>query len=117
MKNNVVNTFKNAVSKYMDYFSLKMWEVTYSIVDDVLVRATTQSDLENKIVLFSIDSNWIADNPTTEEIKLVAFHEVMEVLFNPISVKLWNTYSDSVVANDIHSIIVLFENVVFPLIK
>jgi len=110
--------FKREIYFFMDYFSLKNFEIIFEDSDDKDIRASTLADEQNKIVIFNISTNWANElGNGEEEIKRVAFHEVMEVLFAPIRDKMSAFYSFEITDEIIHSKIVLFENVVLPLIK
>lgn len=125
-KKELKEIFENSVLFFVNYFSLKNYEIIFEWKKDETIRASTNADYQNKIVIFNIGENWVFDlnekkennkKQKIEEIQRIAFHEVMELLFIPIRNKLDIFYSFEIVDELIHDKIVLFENTVFPLIK
>jgi len=69
------------------------------------------------MVLFEISKLWANSKKNNEEIKRVAFHETMELLFVYLDDMLNKFYSKEFINKERHRIIVNLERNVFPYIK
>lgn len=115
-----LNDFKKNVLFYIKHFSLNSWDTEFGINyndEEQNYRSKIKYNIENKMVLFEISKAWANSKKNQEEIKRVAFHETMELMFVYLDDMLNKFYSKEYINRERHSIIVNFEKNVFPYIK
>ena len=119
--------FKEHVNKYVKFFGLSEWEVSFVLdMGEGENVALAKYDWEAKNVTFELSINTLRDqckrhveDDILEEIKRNAFHEVCELLLS----RLWEfadkEYSvpDEDIRGEAHAVIRRLENTVYPLIK
>lgn len=110
--------FKKEFIKWQKEFGLVGWKVTFVHGKASLgVRATIYFDVISRQATVVLADTWETDfqDITEYEIKMTAFHEVMELFIERISAmvagKISNNYQ--CVEEEIHSIIRTLETVVF----
>lgn len=112
--------FKKNVLFYTKHFSLNSWDMEFGVAyedDQQNYRSKIKYNIENKMVLFEISKIWANSKMDKEEIKRIAFHETMELMFVYLDDMLNKYYSKEYINKERHSIIVNFEKNVFPYIK
>jgi hypothetical protein len=116
------------VKKYIDFFGLYEWELFFSEDTNSMNRALVcwhtindRQEGSGMIATFQWRRSWIVKKETTkDEIKKVAFHEVLELLLGKVRDFGENKtvlIPDYVVDEEIHKIIRRIENKVFNLIE
>jgi len=111
-------TFVAECKKWIKIFGLAGWECKFSheYIDDC--RAQTGYRSVGRLAHIRLSSDWgdeITSPITTRDIKLVAFHEVCEVLFARIALMACGkiTTNDDVVVEETHNLIHTLENTIF----
>jgi hypothetical protein len=107
------NLFTQECNYWLNYFSLKNWEIIYSFNEEDGARASYQSNISGRIIIINLAKSWINCEPNDYLIKKSAFHEVIEILFAEISFNLKLYYGESIVDTLIHDIIRRMENTIF----
>ena len=106
--------FKDECDRWIAYFGLLDWEVCYTHDGDSDdARATCYPDYEGRIAILTLGTKWTM-KPENNEVKMIAFHEVCELLLSPLSLAADSRYTtkDTIIAA-IHSIIRRLENTMF----
>lgn len=77
--------FQKEVRRKLDSFGLTEWLVDFDWIDDPDVDALAQVRIvtTSRIALFQLNRTWTSE-PTFSRVDRVAYHEVLEVLLNPI---------------------------------
>ena len=106
--------FKAECDRWISHFGLLDWEVCYTHDGDSDdTRATCYPDYEARIVILTLGTEWTM-KPEKHEVKMIAFHEVCELLLSPLSLAADNRYTTKgTIIAAIHSIIRRLENTVF----
>jgi hypothetical protein len=108
--------YKKEVKKWIKIFGLYGWTIKYihdqPILGDGL--AGVLPDLDARTVVFILNEDWVIP-PKKKDIKLVAFHEVMELLLFRLNTLAKARYMQSEydIDEEIHNIIKIFENRIF----
>lgn len=106
--------FKKECAKWIEFFGLKDWEVRYIHEKDYENLASISFNVSNGNVVFSLSIHWGTLKPTIHELKITAFHEVVELLLarlRALARARYVTPEEIIEAN--HAIIRRMENSVF----
>lgn len=106
--------FQNYAKEYITLFNLKDWEILFKLDKLEDMFAHVEWDHSSRLATIYIDRAWVQNKKTEERyIRLVAFHEILELLFGKIrdfsmseSPKRFDTVDEAV-----HEIIRVFENI------
>lgn len=109
------NWFISEVKYWIRFFGLLDWEVRFNLdEDDIDNEAYLKADIEAKDVTFNLCKTWNKKDLTEEAIRKAAFHEVEELLQQPLSnlaeKREWN--KDEYI-KETHSLIKRYENTLF----
>jgi hypothetical protein len=105
--------FQTECERWVDYFGMKDWEVCFDREDEECARASCLADYTGKIAMICLTNEW-HNPPQKNEIKKVAFHEVVELLLAPlraVAVARFATEDEIEVAD--HYIVRVLENTIF----
>jgi hypothetical protein len=105
--------FKSECRKWVKYFGLLDWEITYSNVEDAGSRGSCTVGYTGRLATINLATEWDY-KPDESEMNLTAFHEVCELLTAPLCViaeSRYVTVSQVEIAN--HYIIRVLENTLF----
>lgn len=110
--------FQAEALKWIEVFGLKDWEILFSFNDENPdCRATcTTTDLIARICSLGLTLTW-RHKPTPQELKMCAFHEVLELLLMPLRLRLQDIpeVSTTLLDKEVHRIIRILENSIFAL--
>jgi len=105
--------FKAECNRWIEYFGLIGWEVSYQIDTDNSCRGSCMADLDSGIVILGF-GNEFAQTPDRFEIKRVAFHEVCELLLSPMRILGQSRYiSEEEMGSQRHCVINILQNTIF----
>jgi hypothetical protein len=107
--------FKSECLKWIDFFGLHDWRVDFSHEKIKGYACVTVNGLEDKVALFSFNTECDKHARKHLDIPKTAFHEVMELLLYPlfyIGTCRYVQPEEFYAAR--HSIIRTFENVIYP---
>lgn len=104
--------FKREVEKWRVRLGMVDWsiQVTNKPYDDPSTSATTQADIDNRMIQINFSSS-CPDHGSREDIKLAGFHEIWEGQFWKLRQMAAEMYSFDQVNKEVHRLIVLLENV------
>lgn len=107
--------FIEEAKKWIGIFGLKDWEVFYMHKEDVSdTRASINVDLNGKIACLYLTPDWEGWDVDSEAIRMVAFHEVCELLIAPLSINAAARYTSAdEIVQATYSIIRTLENVLY----
>ena len=104
--------FKKHVKKWRDCFGLNQYRLTveFDKIEDADTAAETGMDAQNGLAHITLNKNCygLSDKFLNE----LAFHEVVEVLLNPLRSMANRHYNWQLVDKEIHQVIRTLENVV-----
>lgn len=110
--------FKAGVFRYMALFGLKGWEVDVRHNDKHIEnRATCEADLSARHVTITLTKSKWSYVPSERELKLVAFHEVCELLLWSLVQYAEARKPDGDLNSITHEIIHTLENSLFVLVE
>lgn len=113
--------FKDEVNHWLDFFGMKDWEVCFTLKESENHRAQVWFNVSGRIATFVLIKEWheeILGNITNEDIRIVAFHEVCELLLGPIRDIAMSRASFEVdCTTEIHRVIRILENTLYKKIK
>lgn len=77
--------FKNEVLKWLNYFGIKDWHITFTFEDCSKSIAHIEYNMESRLAVFNLSKiiKHFENESILELIKRAAFHEVLELLFSP----------------------------------
>lgn len=104
--------FKKESEYWIIYFGLINWDMHYEHEELKDSRAQCWVNVDGKRCDISLASKWIL-TPKKNGIKLVAFHEICELMIRPLSYLAESTYSGEYVQGATHDIIRRLENTIF----
>ena len=105
--------FKTECRKWVKYFGLFDWEVSYSNVNLDGCRGSCNIDLGARLCTISLGKKWDY-KPKKSEIRCTAFHEVCELITGPLCVWAENRFpTQTAIDSANHYIIRILENTVF----
>ena len=107
-KNEMFKIFKSEVEKWIGFFGL--FQYSYEFFNDELIDTYAEVNFEGDMI--SIIQSTLFDIPD-EKIKLVAFHEVCEILLNNVGELIRINVGEVVERREVHKIIRILENTVF----
>ena len=121
--NRRVKLFQDSIKKYIDYFGLIDYELFFdeqhNIENQASVYWRSNSGDQNVTVTHTVE--WLKNSETKDnEIIKCAFHEVMEILLSHLSdfgTDRERNITEREIITEVHRIIRVMENKVFPLIK
>lgn len=109
--------FKDKTKKWLTFFGLVDYQVSYFHVDidcegNGVTLAMTRRECERSQHVFAIGlaKNWGSIEITEEQLERTAFHEVCEILLNEIRYMAEAEYSYHKVDSEIHRIVRILEN-------
>lgn len=119
--------FSTECRRFINFFGLHEWEVSYD-VHNISARGmcftngiTSTDEGDGQVATISCGEDWIGDADTgKDELSLTAFHEVMELLLTKMRDYALNHdvyISGREIDDEVHKIIMRFENRIYPLIK
>jgi len=109
--------FKKECKKWIEFFGLKEWNVSYDwctpVEDCVLAWSNHHFSAKSSYLILS--KEWRNTVPVTnEQVKKSAFHEVCEMMLFPLRyMSECRFLSDTEIDPEIHRLIRTFENVIF----
>ena len=109
--------FRKEAEKWIKYLGLLNWEVRYCYDIDNDCRASCTADNNGRIATLAFSLHW-PYKPKTSEIRLVAFHEVAELLLEPlehIANSIYRNQGEFEAAK--HDVIRTLENTLFRSVK
>ncbi len=110
-ENNRFTVFKKECDKCLKLYGLHNWCVKYNTINDDTNSGLCQYDLINRIAVISLN---IANSEKDVDPKLIAFHEVTELLFARIRYLATERYVQPEEINDaLHECIRILENTLF----
>lgn len=110
--------FSKSMYKYVDLFGLKSWEVSVSHNDKHIDnRATCEADLSARHATITLTKSKWGYVPSEREIKLVAFHEVCELLLWSLVQYAEARKPEGDIQSITHEIIHTLENSLFVLVE
>jgi len=121
--------FRKSVKKYSKFFNLQNWEIGVTENPDKSSRLLAQCctwtiesfpDGNGKVCTIYYSRDWIKKKLHKKEIRQTAFHEVCELLLSTLrdySSQHKYFISPREVDNEVHSIIRILENKIFPIIS
>lgn len=123
--NNLFKEFRRYCNIFLNYFGVKEYEIFYCLTELEENRAQVDADYVGKNCTISFDKNYlnqwyiekISDEDLNEEIKRVAFHEILELLLYYHWYLLEKFYSKEVVQEAAHRVIGVLEDTLFNEIK
>lgn len=123
--NDLIKKFKRYCDLFLKYFGIKEYEVFYCLTELKDNRAQIDASYISKTCTISLDKNYLdqwyiekmTDSELDEEIKCVAFHEVLELLLYQHWYLLEKFYSHDIVQEASHRVIGTLENTLFHEIK
>jgi len=107
--------FKKEIYKWIDIFGLKNWEI--SIKHKKLPsedRAETITRVVDRIASIVLNEQWLIE-PTENNIKKTAFHEICEVLLARIDFCMVDAVRRDEQHEARHELIRILENILFPI--
>ena len=105
--------FKAECEKWVGYFGIKDWEITYRSDNDGDCRGSCASDYASRIAIIALGREF-SDIPERLEIKKVAFHEVCELLLSPLRLQGEDRFvTKNEMESSRHRIIRVLENTLF----
>jgi hypothetical protein len=114
--------FKTECWKWIRFFGLTNWQISFIHINSQTDhQAWIEDDLADKSVMFLLNRNWIDDKSfyCKNEIKVLAFHEVCELLLTKLDDYAKDRFG--VIEKDIngarHEIIHSLENSVYEKLK
>lgn len=110
--------FKKECAKWIDYFGLKDWEISYWHKQSEDHLAYIKYDPVNGWAIIGLSTDWDSIEPTIIEVKSSAFHEVAELLLGRL-VRCAERRSTTIreIEEATHGIIRRMENSVFKGLK
>jgi hypothetical protein len=113
--------FKEQVEHYYEFFKLHRWklEIKLSEEDSDSHAYIEYDDLETGQYCATLTANlyWLMDENDLDKIRLVAFHEILELLLAELVRVAESRYiSELMIPNSIHSIVRTLENTIYELI-
>ena len=105
--------FKAECQGWVEYLGLKSWEIGYDFDYDQDCRASCIANKTGRVSTLAL-SKTFDYKPCGKEIRLMAFHEVLELLFSRYRLAAESRYTTESELEEIrHSIIKTFENTMF----
>ena len=103
--------FKSEIKKLVKIYGLTSWEVicVYEKIDERSI-ATTAADPDPRIVVFTLNTEFMGDKITDKEVKDIALHEVFELLLNRLE-DMVCTSRQKEAREEVHAIIQTLINV------
>lgn len=114
--NDKIENIPCLIKHYQAELGLMDYEIVYKTCKDFEYRGSAKINYVGKIATIEINEE-LCEEKNFDELKKTIFHECMEILFNKIRVDMQIIYSDEHVAERIHDIIRVFENMEFRKIK
>lgn len=115
-----IQTFTKAVKKYQRMFNLLDWRVVVNEQIKPDVRASCYTVNSGQIANICYSLSWVNNPETTaQELKTSAFHEIMELMLMNMRVLAEDRNmlrDEELVDKEVHKIIRILENTVFPLV-
>lgn len=117
LNDNKIKEFINSTNKYLDFFGIKNWEITFDHkCNDTSSCAELHWNLEAKQAIFQIAKEM--SKYDYHNIDKTAFHEVLELLLADLASLVWNRIvTEEMVSEAKHEIIHTLENTLYPLIN
>ena len=107
-KNEMFKIFKTEAEKWIGFFGL--FQYSFEFFNDELIDTYAEVNFEGDMI--SIIQSTLFDIPD-DKIRLVAFHEVCEILLNNVGELIRINVGEVVERTEIHKIIRILENTVF----
>ena len=114
--NDKIENIPSLIKHYQSELGLVDYEIVYKMCKDYEYRGSAKTNYIGKIATIEINEE-LCEEKNFDELKKTIFHECLEILFNKIRVDMQVLYSDEHVAERIHDIIRVFENMEFRKIK
>jgi len=119
--NKKINFFKNETRRFMDFFGLHNWDITFAIEEDSDNEASCWSssieDLNsNRTITIAYEVEWLKQENNLKVISKTAFHEVMEIMLMKLRLFAENKtllVTEREIDDEVHNIIRIFENRIF----
>ena len=108
--------FKGACEKWIDFFGLKGWEVSFrhEKIEDNARAEITFNAIEDRMACIVLGIDWLSNPVNDRIIRKVAFHEVMEIFCRRwVYLAYERGVRDIEIAEEKHHIIRTLENVIF----
>ena len=105
--------FKAECRKWVKYFGLLDWDVSYSNYREDGCRGSCSADFGGRLCTINLAKKWDY-KPKKSELKRIAFHEVCELITAPLCIWAENRFSTQTAIDSAnHYIIRILENTVF----
>jgi hypothetical protein len=106
--------YKNTTKFFIKELNLENWEISIELdTEDIENRAWCATQDSDRIALIRLIEKWDY-LPKKEELALIAFHEVCELLLAEIHNKLSCIFNKNETSRVVHTVIRTLENVLFP---
>ena len=104
--------FKNHVKKWRDLFGLKQYRLVVELekLEDKNTAAETNIDRQNGLAFITLNKKCKTPKAYLDEL---AFHEVVEILLDPLRKMGNSNFNWDVVDKEVHKVIRTLENVVY----
>jgi len=110
--------FKNKCQSWIEFFGLHGWRVFYNFEEIKDCFGDCTCFLSGRVCTIRLNSKIHKDDFAELDLRRTAFHEVLEILFSRIrSINNARYVSDDEMEEEIHNIIRILENKLFPLIE
>lgn len=118
--------FKAECKKWVEFFGLKCWQISYLHLNSCNEEnfediAWIEPNVETMSVIFFLNREWVDDKIfyCKEEVKLLAFHEVCELLLTKLDdlAGMRFNVTEERVRSTTHEIIYTLENSVYEKLK
>lgn len=112
-KSTYFDIFKEECLYWIDVFGLHYDLLILEKEGEGANRAQTGADHSSKNVVIFFNTSWGDGDPegqTDESVRRAAFHEVCEVLLNPIDTMLSLYYTEHLIEPERHRVIIILEN-------
>ena len=106
--------FKSVVNEYIDKLDLNRWDIRL-IKDDFRNKdllAATWANSKTKCAEILINKEWEDVEPTKEELKTTAVHEVLELLLWELGEMGKEIYNHNYVSSKKHDVINVLQNII-----
>lgn len=107
--------FKEECDYWIHKFGLLSWEVLYRHEEIPGNMAQCSYDVSARAAVLSLAKNWEPEEPAEQRVRLIAFHEVMELFLGRLAHIAECRYCQpEEVTEATHEIIATLQNVVYP---
>ncbi len=110
--------FKASCERYIRFFGVSGWEISFAHNDKhPLNRATTEAELGPRHVCFTLTKSKWSYKPTERELKLLGFHEAVELLLFKLQTYADERHPVGDLSDIVHEVVHMLENSVFNMVE